>query len=196
MITLYGGVFEIGRASKITSSAHSLPIYVNKLTCSENIFISAQMFNANGNSYNNKNGYHLLSLFYVRGTVPSALQFGSFTCHNNSIVTKFYYSHFTNEGIEVLRKLATSQGHKLVKWLDQDVTPSHLHSKLRHLSATRFCFAGTNTPSENASHRILQVPTMFKGTGRKGGGRLHTERQNGSYNKVGKTYVKSMKNRT
>lgn len=88
-------------------------------------------------------------------------------------VTKFYYSHFTNEGIEVQRESATSQGHKLVKWLDWDSTPGHLHSKLRPSKATQFLFAGTNSLNENTALRILQIPSMFKDTG---GKVEHTER--------------------
>lgn len=61
---------------------------------------------------------------------------------------------------------ATSQGHKLVKWLDWDATPGPLHWKLRHLSVTQTCFAASPTPNENTALRILQIPTMFEGLGR------------------------------
>lgn len=54
-----------------------------------------------------------------------------------------------------------------------DATPGHLHSKLRHLRATQFCSAGINTPNGNTALRILQVPTIFRGTGEKVG---YTER--------------------
>lgn len=56
----------------IPSSAHSLPIYLNRLTCGENILVHAQRFIASGNSNNNKNSYHLLSLLCAN-TVPSTL---------------------------------------------------------------------------------------------------------------------------
>lgn len=99
--------------------------------------------------------------------------FALFNCHNNPSVAKFYYSHFTNEEIEVQRELASNQGHRLVKRLDWDSTPGHSRSKFRHLKATQLLFAGTNAPNENNALRILQIPTRFKGTG---GKVEHTER--------------------
>lgn len=73
MITLYRGVLRTGRTSKMSFPAHFLPSSVNRLKRGENILVSAQRFNTNANSNNNKNGYHLLSLFYVRSTVLNAL---------------------------------------------------------------------------------------------------------------------------
>lgn len=54
-----------------------------------------------------------------------------------------------------------------------DATPGHLHSKLRHLRATQFCSARINTPNENTALKVLQVPTVFRGTREKVG---YTER--------------------
>lgn len=125
---------------------------LSKFTDGENILVSAQRFNAIGNSNNNKNACHLLS-FLCAKHCAKCFTFTSFTCHNNPT--------------------ATRQGHNMVKWLDWDFTPGHLHSKLRHFRATQCCFARINTPNEDNALRIRQVPTIFNGTGGKVG---YTER--------------------
>ena len=144
VITLYRGVLGLGRAGKTPSPVHSLPIYLNRLACGENILVSAR-------------GLMLMVIVIIIKQLPfiksflwarhcgKCFTFASFTCHSKPVVTKFHHSHFTSEGIEVLRGLTTSQGHKPGKWLDWDSTAGRLLSKLRHLSATQLCSANEHS---------------------------------------------------
>ena len=179
----------IGRASKIPSPANSLLIYLNRLICGENILVSVQRFNANDKSNNNKNGYHLLSLFSVPGTVPSALHLPHLLVTTTLSLLSFIIPTLP---VKELRFWATSQGHKLVKWLDQDSISGHLHGKLRHLSATQFCLAGSHTSREKPLSEFYKLSQVWR---HRRGGRIHRKGPNrgslqGSYNTVGKTYVK------
>lgn len=117
VITLYRGVLGLSRAGKTPSPVHSLPIYLNRLACGENILVSARGLMPMVIVIIIKQLPFIKSFLCARHCAK-CFTFASFTCHSKPIVTKFHHSHFTGEGIEVLRGLATSQGHKLVKWLD------------------------------------------------------------------------------
>lgn len=150
----------LGLAALASSPVHSLSIYLNRLACVETILVCAQRFNAMVIVIIIKQLPFIKSFLCAR-PCAKCFTFASFTCHNNPIVTKFYYSHFPNEGIEVLREWAPSQDHKLVKWLDSDSTTATCFQSSGLWVPHNFALR-KNTLDENDAFWILQIPTGLK----------------------------------